>query len=307
MAFYPDWQEVAQGGAALFRVHDPYELVCSGAFINRVRTAADFTPLFVTAGHCVVSGDIDSVLVTCAYQTVDGAGTPCCPSKQCPDPEQQYGGRIPDISQLPQILGATLLVQIYPAPDIALLGPAFDVPAGVTWLDSSSESLGADADVAGIHRPRGSSKRVAFRSVSDSSVNYYDITWPQGNGLVERASSDSPLIDQDRRIRGVVKDGLPDPDCDGNASASYSRSDAAYDSLWMFLYVVNPVYVDSGGPLFAPAAGRVASAFRIFKKAIYAVIAGGDMYLEAESYNAPFIFTKPVVLHGGNGLVAIGE
>ena len=166
---------------------------CSGALINN--TANDQTPYFLTANHCIGSGNPGTWVFYFNYET------PGCSND----------GVIP----LQSISGATLKAK-HPNSDFGLLLLNNSVPGEYNpcfsgWDITDDEGLVTSA--YGIHHPAGDIKKICFENDAPyhqtlggfANEVWYINQWELG--VTEGGSSGSPLFNQSGRIIGQLAGG----------------------------------------------------------------------------------------------------
>lgn len=293
----PDWSTVGQGVVALNWINDGAGFFCSGAILDR--TPQDFAPLVMTATHCdVTQQNAGTLEVVWFWQ------------------RSSCGGSIPDPAGLPATVGSTVLVSDVTT-DWTLIGLRDEVPGGATFLGWDQESIPVGSRVAGIHHPRGSWKRASFGEKNSEpgprpdpgggqqcvlSTTHDKVYWYPGRGLVEPASSGSPLLDASSQlVVGVLSCAVWD--CAGGSWGSYGRLDEAYPLLEPYLDPVDPVYTDADHD--GPERGTAAQPFDSVREASFAVIAGSVVRLAAGVYEESLRIDRPMRLEAVGGVVVI--
>ncbi len=176
---FPEWSLVARavsgigfiGGDALF---------CTGQLLN-ISKAADFTPYWLTAHHCLSSpGEAASSEIYWLYQTATCGGPP------------------PSLLSVPHSQGATLLATNTPS-DYTLLLIEGKIPAAdVAWAGWTSKSVKVGTPATAIHHPSGDFKRISFGfndNPSSCPANHVRISWT--DGPTEPGSSGSGVFRND--------------------------------------------------------------------------------------------------------------
>lgn len=272
---------------------------CTCELMNR--QPGDFSPIVMTANHCIsTQSEANSAEVFWDFET------PSC------------NGAAPNPNTLPRNFGALLLKRRASA-DTTMIG-LYDPPdpnAGphfyLGW-DSASWSSGESATV--VHHPKGSFKRISFGDTHGTqnacTVNADTRRVTYTSGTTEQGSSGSPIMDSNRRLRGVLTCG--GQGCDINDY--YGRFDLAYDHLRYFMgnsYISSPVHV-SGAWLGDPGndgsleQGNSAFPFNTVHEATYSVREGDTVMIAPGNYNETFRLWRPMRLQAStNGTVRIGK
>lgn len=180
--------------------------VCTGTMVNNLR--GDFTPLFLTAAHCVATEEVArTAQIIWFYQT-----THC-----------NSGSLRRDIAISGE--GATLLATSQAA-DSTLLKVRGPIPSGVVYSGWDPTPRGEGARGIGLHHPGGgvppsmaSFLRIArgringaFNCGATGLMNGYFVEYT--SGTVEPGSSGSGLFDADGQgLVGVLSCGPANPAC----------------------------------------------------------------------------------------------
>ncbi|HEX9941294.1 MAG TPA: serine protease [Thermoanaerobaculia bacterium] len=180
---YPEWADVANAVAGIGFIGDD-SLFCTGQLVNT--QLGDFTPLFLTANHCLRSqANAGSVEVFWFYQTAT------------------CGGPRPSLTSVPRSPGATLL-STNPVSDYTLLMVEGTLPPGVAWAGWTSAPIPDGVSAAAIHHPSGDYKRISFgdkasdpfcRQIPLDNSNHLQINWT--DGPTEPGSSGSGIFRDD--------------------------------------------------------------------------------------------------------------
>lgn len=235
---YTDWSAVASGVGMYFFQKGGGSYACTGSLVNN--TNKDAKPYFLSANHCVADdATARTVNVFWNYQT------PAC------------NGKPPELSGLPQTLGATYLasasmgggdfslMELAPLPDIDLVFYGWNGTAGALQVGDKT---------IGVHHPAADFKRVSF-GVRDPDMTaqvgselapsgmYYQVR--ELAGRIEGGSSGSPLFTQGGVVVGTLTYGPPGDACSISPfSAGYGRFSAALPSLSAYL---DPAAGSGGG------------------------------------------------------------
>ena len=294
IACYPAWDSEKMSVARLTYLKGGIELVsCSGAILNRV--PGDFTPIFMTAEHCVIGpANINTAEVVWKFHR-DG----------CP-------GTVPDPNALPDSDAQISLTSDYTT-DFRLLGLSFDVPNGTMFAGWDTGYWSNSLPATGIHHPKGTYKRISFGTKIGDHISpnegrhAWKIRYAQGQGLIEKGSSGSPIFDAAHRVRGVDSYRMvpPAPTCSTYNDDYYGRMDEAWSVLQPYLDPTDPVYVD--GSYSGQELGTAAKPFNRVLEGAYAVIEDSHVYIKAGTYDEAFLLEKGMVLHAQSGTVTIGS
>jgi hypothetical protein len=211
-------------GRMLFQVGGS-AFVCTGTMINN--NSGDFTPLFLTAAHCISGEDeARSLQVYWFYQTIS------CNNMSVRQNSPVTSGAI--------ILGTSR------AADSTLLKLTGPIPPGVAFAGWDASVARTGSPVIGLHHPGGSippgptsalrrsrgSLYYNYLSCSASGLsNGYVAIWD--NGITEPGSSGSGLF-QNSQLVGVLSCGPANVTCTNNFSL-YGRLTDFYPLVQPFL------------------------------------------------------------------------
>jgi lysyl endopeptidase len=289
---FPAWAAEATGVAKIVFVEGTGCFICSGSALNR--SAGDFSPIFLTANHCVNSQVVaNTVEFLWFYQTPNCNGTP------------------PDANKVPCTLGS-LLLKNRGDYDCSLLGMYSAPPAGVQYEGWSTAAWGYGDAITGISHPKGSWKRISFGTLSDSGIRDYNdngktITvsvWLVNfnNGTVEGGSSGSPLFDSAHRVRGPLTGSSGG--CTPNG-VGYGRFDLAYGTLSPYLDSrPSPVYVSPGGG--GAQDGTAGNPLPSVYAGMFCVTGGDTVVANAGTYVERETLWRPMRITTTGGYVRIG-
>jgi lysyl endopeptidase len=140
---YPQWASVARAvGKITFVELDGTTSECSGELL--ATQAADQTPYFLTAHHCVSTAQKAATAeVFWRYQTATCGGLP------------------PSLNSVPTSLGAALLAT-GAGSDFTLLMILGALPRGLFWAGWTAAPVADGTPSASIHHPAGDFKRISF-------------------------------------------------------------------------------------------------------------------------------------------------
>ncbi len=227
---YTNWADVGNATAKMSYVDvwgDGY--ICSGSLLNN--KAADFTPYFLSANHCISNQTEASSLQTYWFYR----------SSAC------NSGVLNGASQT--LTGGATLLYASGATDTSFMKLNGTPPAGAVfsaWSASAAASLGTL--VTGVHHPEGDLQKIAFGSVQayldcsviggsvscygsfQDSASHYQIDYT--SGITEPGSSGSGLystIGGSHYLIGQLTGG--NATCaDPTGSEYYGRFDVAYNA-----------------------------------------------------------------------------
>ncbi len=165
--------------------------VCSGAMINNARR--DLMPYFLTANHCIVSGNPNTWIIMFRYESPD------CSIIDGP---------------LNYTLSGTTTKAANANSDFGLLLLNQSVPDSfkVHYLGWNANDAAASSGAC-IHHPDGDIKKISISVTpntrgtwSDTPENsHWNVVWSEG--VTEPGSSGAPLFDQDHRVIGQLHGG----------------------------------------------------------------------------------------------------
>ncbi|MFQ5807028.1 MAG: trypsin-like peptidase domain-containing protein [Phycisphaerae bacterium] len=169
---FPPWHPLHNATARILYTQGGWQYLCTGTLL--ASEAADETPYFVTARHCVST---DSVAATVTarwfYQT-----------ESCDGP----GG---DYSQS----NNTDVLYTAGSVDMTLLMVRGALPAGLTWAGWDIENVPNGTDVACISHPAGDRKKISFGDKIThpfgDPYHYFGVRWT--SGTIEGGSSGAGL------------------------------------------------------------------------------------------------------------------
>lgn len=223
----PEWAQTARGvGMILFEQGDGTG-VCSGSLLNTRNTT--FDPYFLTAAHCLKTEAVArTVLSFWGFQ-----------SQTCNGPK-------PELRDIPRTTAGARLLQTLgdfgdAKGDVTFLEILGQLPDGVFFQGWDPTQLEFGTQVAGIHHPRGTSKRISFgRIVPDrifgTDADIYALV-AETNGRTENGSSGSALFTEPGIVSGALSFGLKTDDvCALNPSpAGYTQFSVIYPLISSFL------------------------------------------------------------------------
>ncbi|HEX4966164.1 MAG TPA: serine protease [Thermoanaerobaculia bacterium] len=209
---FPEWADVAKAVSGLGIIFAGGSGFCTGQLIND--QAADFTPYFLTAHHCLnTQKEATTSEYFWLYQTPTCNGTP------------------PDINSVPRSTGATL-VSTSANSDYTLLMVEGALPDGLFWAGWTAARIADGTTAACIHHPSGDFKRISFGFKDESSAcpdvnNFVRISWT--DGPTEPGSSGSGVFRLDTHqlfgqlLGGPSACGSETFDCYGAFAATYPK------------------------------------------------------------------------------------
>ncbi|MCU0234317.1 MAG: trypsin-like peptidase domain-containing protein, partial [Thermoanaerobaculales bacterium] len=182
--------------ALMLFVDEPYLYACSGGLLNT--TANDGTPYFLTANHCLSTGEVAATLETFFQWSVD-CGAPC---------PEQWGTPI----GVPSLLGAEVLATDRVGDYTLLRLDAAAAPPGTVLLGWTNEPVAFNHE-----QPlyRVSHPALAPQAYSEHRVDTGAtacLQWPRGSwiysrdvvGATEGGSSGSPVVNADGLVVGQL-------------------------------------------------------------------------------------------------------
>lgn len=182
---YPDWQPAMKMVAALSFEDSGLRYLCSGSLLATRDNS--FKPYLLTAGHCIHSEDAARTLeVYWTYQTPSCAAPP--PSRAASE-KSSVGAHLIASGKVEEGDYSLVLLR--------------DIPNDVTFAGWDLADPPGGVEVAGIHHPTGSWKRISFGQRVGDAANvvegatapasrYLEVQWDKGR--VEPGSSGSPLF-----------------------------------------------------------------------------------------------------------------
>ncbi|MCA9244938.1 MAG: hypothetical protein KDA32_13350 [Phycisphaerales bacterium] len=189
--------------------------ICCGTLL--ATAAGDMTPYLYTAQHCCsVQSEAESATVYWFYQT------------------SVCNGVAPSLSTVPQSTYANL-INSEPGTtgtDFSLILIEGALPNGLTWAGWDTDNVTADTQVAGIHHPMGSFKRIMFgvRMAGNTfGADFYPIDF-QTDGKVEFSTSGSGLYRVSNQAFIGHAYAAVAPGCDSTAGV-YGKFRNAYDLI----------------------------------------------------------------------------
>ncbi|MBK6912028.1 MAG: trypsin-like peptidase domain-containing protein [bacterium] len=196
-----NWQDEKRGVAMIL---SGGSRICTGSLVNN--TAADQTPYFLTAYHCLNGSQASWVFMfnyeSASCSNVDG------PTSQT-------------------VANATLRAS-WSTSDFALLQLSSAVPSTYNpYYNGWNRVNAASTNSICIHHPSGDIKKISFDNNAPTSSGWYttgDNHWNIGawdDGTTEPGSSGSPLFDQNSRITGQLHGG--DATCTNNVNDYFGK------------------------------------------------------------------------------------
>lgn len=210
----PTWNSVSKGVSRATFVKNGSSYLCSGQLINSL--AADLTPYWLTANHCVPSQQVAStVQFFWRYQTLSCNGMP------------------PLLATVQSSTGATL-VSGGAASDYSLLMVEGGLPSGLTWVGWTAAPAANGTASASIHHPSGDYKRISFgskalaSSTSCGGESHVRVSWT--DGATESGSSGAGLFRADtQQLYGQLHCGSSA--CGNESGDDYGAFSATYPKI----------------------------------------------------------------------------
>lgn len=216
---YGQEYQVVKHAVVLYQFdEEEYTYVCTGTLVNNIEY--DATPYILTAAHCVCNQTVAETVVTyfnfelssdgfspTPFQTLFGADILAFPTRT-----HHNQGRT--------VYGTAIEDRIYNDYDISLLKLSAIPPKSYLpyYLGISLDTKNNINKVATIHHPEGNEKAIALSNmppyqdsypVSDEifieNTHWHIDTWHQG--YTETGSSGAPLINQAKKLIGVLSGG----------------------------------------------------------------------------------------------------
>jgi len=188
---YPTWANESNAAAKITFTSNGGSYLCSGQLM--ATTAADETPYFSTANHCIsTTAEANSCQFIFFYRSnTCGAGT----------------------SAGTTVSGGADLSSTYLISDCTLLMLKGTLPAGVAWDGWISTNPALNTTAVGIHHPSGTPQAISFGVKNAAAFNcgtptgnWNSISW--NNGITEGGSSGSGIFrESDKKLFGVLTCG----------------------------------------------------------------------------------------------------
>ncbi|NBX26400.1 MAG: hypothetical protein EBQ99_10215, partial [Planctomycetes bacterium] len=210
-ACYPAWSNVSNATARMSFTSGGASYLCTGELV--ATTAADETPYFATANHCIsTSSEANSLSCLFFYR----AGT--------------CGGAT---TAGTAVSGADL-VATHATSDCTLLMLRGALPAGVAWVGWQNTNPANGTSSVGIHNPSGNKQDISFctkaatNNFCGTGTNWSTVSWTLG--ITEGGSSGSGLyVESTQLLYGVLTCG--DSACTNLAGQDgYGRWDVAVNT-----------------------------------------------------------------------------
>jgi hypothetical protein len=258
---------------------------------------ATFVGYFLTANHCLNGSDSDlgtqaqanTVEYYWLFQTATCNGTP------------------PNAADVPRSAGGADLISRQTrnsGNDHAFLRLRDVLPGGLTLLGWDTTAFSNGDDIAGIHHPDGSFKRLSLGDISGSSTNYWDVDW--SSGTTEPGSSGSPIFDSAHRVRGQLwGDNRTCPAPGATARSVYGRYNVTYPNIRRWMEIGGTINVNSS--YVGVEEGTPTQPFRTATAAHNFAWNGVRIKFTAGSYPGAVTFNKAVTLIAEGGAANIGN
>lgn len=218
---YSGWSQVADSVAMIKVISGSFVIYCTGALLNDNDPATQ-RPFLLTANHCVSTQAVADTAEFYWFFESTSCGTAA-------------------IVTDPQVVltdgGGTLLATASRASssDFTLLELDEQPPPGAHFAGWSTSDLADGADVTSIHHPVFTYKRISLGDkTSESTANYWSVTWAPGGGVTEQGSSGGPLLNAGLQIVGQLWGGgshCGDPD----APDEYGKFSATYPYIASYI------------------------------------------------------------------------
>ncbi|MCK4658278.1 MAG: trypsin-like peptidase domain-containing protein [Phycisphaerae bacterium] len=211
---YPDWANVAAASAGIGYIGSD-ALFCCGTLLNCV--AADGTPYFLTANHCIDSdADAESCEVYWFYETTSCNGSP------------------PWLSSVPQTAVAQRLAygSTYSSSDYCLLLLEGSLPGGVVFAGWTSAAVSNGTNCTSVHHPSGTFKRISFGTKISSSAYLITVDWYDGPTWYG-SSGGGLFLDSTQQLVGQLLGG--NSECPGLGQDEYGAFSVTYPNIAGYL------------------------------------------------------------------------
>lgn len=209
IACHPEWADVGRSVALITIPVGGGSGFCTGQLLN-TQSAADFTPYFLTANHCL------STSFEAAGSEVFWLFQPAT-----------CGGAAPALGSVPRSLGATLM-STDEISDYSLILIEGALPGDLFWSGWTSGNVSDGTPAVAIHHPSGDFKRISFAEKNGlCETNFLEIDWT--DGPTEPGSSGSGVFRADngqlfgQLFGGPSACGNESFDCYGAFSTTYNR------------------------------------------------------------------------------------
>jgi len=228
---YPSWLNMRNAVAKMFYTDSGFSYACSGTLLNDADPTT-WTPYFISANHCIASQTVASTLWTLWFFE----------SSACDGTTRNSNYTVRNGGATLLWTGGTTASNVDSNQDVSLFELLDTPPAGVYYAGWNSNSIN-EANLTGIHHPRGDWKKISFGAnggnykcyiagayfycSSSSSGSFLKVNWTDGG--TETGSSGSGIFDNSNELVGVLKGG--DGLCGAAGGASYySKFSAAYSA-----------------------------------------------------------------------------
>jgi hypothetical protein len=189
-ACFPDWADISNATGRILYTRNGANRACSGQLL--ATTAADETPYFSTAYHCIsAQTEANSANVRFFFRVEGCGGT---------------------LSMGQAALGADL-VAAHASSDSTLLMIRGALPSGVHWMGWKSSMPANGTPIVTIHHPQSFQQAISFGTKTANGtacnpvVSSSTVLW--NLGVTEGGSSGSALVEQStRQMFGVLSCGI---------------------------------------------------------------------------------------------------
>ena len=218
---HPEWDSTGAGVGRMSFTEGTLTYACTGTLLNN--DSGDFSPLFLTANHCINDPvTAQSLQVFWSYRT-----TSC-------------NGPAPTLNPATSTVGARLLrhVSFDQGSDFSLLELRGPLPEGTTYAGWDTFEKFISGNVTGLHHPLGSWRRISIGDVTGTTTvtdngltsppDYYSVTWSVGT--IEPGSSGSGLFDTNHHLIGQLFGGDPVDPCTPT-KGYYGRLSDSYPNM----------------------------------------------------------------------------
>ncbi len=182
---FDQWEYIKDGVAMMHFESNGSGFACTGSLLKDSYSTR--RPWFLTANHCIGNqAEAETLIVYWEYETVECDG----PSRSLLASRTNEGADY--------VTGSDIS-------DFALLLLHDDPPLGIPFLGFSLDELEQSEQIAVIHHPGGTFKRISFGKKTGEPQNFWEVVYSEGS--TEDGSSGSPLFNTRFEIVGQLSSG----------------------------------------------------------------------------------------------------